>query len=147
MITIFSALFFNLTFSIGRTAGMFPRYVSGFVLLMIVYYLVDKVIRAVRGNQVKAKAKRPAAAKDGLSWIYSYALLIVFGLLIYTIGFGISTILYMIASPFLMKYRNLKVVIPVAVVLAAVIVFVFGKVFYIDIPQGILWEYFGLRGM
>ena len=146
----FAILFFCLSFTFGRTAALLPRLVS-FVMICLGLLHAGKVVFAVwesrkkyensaASMQVKAKGGVHGADRMGVSFML--LLMVGYVLLVYLVGFGFPTFCYAVALPYLTGYRVHKVIFPFAVAMVVLIIFVFGHLFMVPLPQGLLFLYF-----
>ena len=144
---IFAAAFLAQTWSYNPTAALFPRIVSAAVVLLVVYLIFGRLL-ATRLKEPQPKGPQPAsgdsssAAAPVLNWPVAVVSFVAYFLLIYLAGFGIATLLYGLAMPYLMGYRNRPVTIAFALSLSLVLVVGFGQLFSVPLPEGILLRYF-----
>ena len=148
---IFAAAFLAQTWSYNPTAALFPRIVSAAVVLLVVYLISGRLLaarpkgpRPASGDSSSAAApeapQRPATPV--LNWPAALVSFVAYFLLIYLVGFGIATLFYGLAMPYLMGYRNRLVTIAFALSLSLALVLGFGRLFSVPLPKGILLRYF-----
>lgn len=132
----FSALFLFITKDYGATAALFPRVVASASLVLIAldslwtYFLVGK-------GRAKPQAKAPDQ-RSNRGWSAPLALQAGYIGLIYVAGFSTATLIYLIACPWQLRYRNWFVTILHAVLLTFAIVYTFHSVFHVRLPKGLL---------
>jgi len=131
----FAVLFLFVTKDYGATAALFPRVVASVSLAFIVLDLFSEFFRSGK------KAPRAASLKQnlaGVSWSSALALQAGYIGLIYVAGFSAATLIYLIACPWQLRYRNWTVTILHAVLLTFTIVYTFHTVFHVRLPKGLL---------
>lgn len=144
--------FFAQTFTYpGTIAGLFPRIVSTIVILMVLFLLVAKFRSKSAASESdeellddeevgtwgKSVSKH---ALPVMNWKISVLLMLGYFVLIYLIGFGIGTFLYAVAIPLLLQYKNKLVAVVFALVTAVALIVLFGTLFYVPLPQGLIFE-------
>lgn len=130
----FSGLFLLATQHYGATAALFPRVIAsatlGFIALDIIYdYLLAR-------KDVRQAKSFPEGRNTG--WVAPLALQGGYIALIYIAGFATATLVYLLACPWQLSYRNWIVTIVHAVLLTFVIVYTFHSVFHVRLPRGLL---------
>lgn len=74
-----------------------------------------------------------------IKWYYFFLLLVLLYVSMNVMGFVISSFLFLALCPYILGYRNLKVVLIYSVVITALLYFSFVKIFFIRLPLGILF--------
>lgn len=145
---LFAGIFFGWTYTFPATAALLPRLVSFAMIGLTLLHIVTKVVKtktAKGSRQQKEKIMQEKSGEEsdhtpGMNWRISSLLMLGFMVLIYLIGFGPATFVSSLTVPYLLGYRNYKVVVPFAAGMTAIIILGFGKLFMIPLPVGLLWE-------
>ncbi len=121
--------------------GLFPRMVSAFMLLLLAWRIVDSIqhggLKATQG----LRFPRVDLFKGALSWPLAIGLLIAYALFTYVVGFVASTAVYLVVTPWLMGYKNWRLV--GAMVAASVVILIVGsRALGILLPPGMFVGYF-----
>ena len=118
--------------ALSGEASLFPQVVSAVTFIVCIY--------AIGTHVVKAKAAVEEHSKEPKQYYHliliGVALLYV--LLLKPIGFIVCTIALFLLIPMILGNRNLKILIPVAVIASVAFYLVFKKCFYVNLPSGIL---------
>jgi hypothetical protein len=145
-IAVFSAVFLLQTYEYGRRAALFPRLVSLTILLLAGIFLVSRLRRAltrktaaVREESVRREGVSEGTRAGGVNWLVALSAAAGFCVLIYLVGFGPSTFVYVSAHLYLAGYRRHSVVFLFALAMAAVVI-VTAYLFNIQLPEGVLFE-------
>ena len=151
LFNVFAIVFLFQVRNLNRTAALFPRIVSTFVLILGVFALISRLWPRKKQlptseNQEKVceiEVIQPLVKKEGtLSWLVSLFWVGVYFLLLFIVGFVLATLLYALVVPVAMEgfnKRNVRTGIIFAVLMALAMVG-FERAFYIDLPQGYLLE-------
>lgn len=75
---------------------------------------------------------------DSVSWPAALTLQASYIILIYLIGFSTATLLYLLSSPWQMRYRHWTVVLIHGLLLTLVIFVSFHWFFHVRLPKGLL---------
>ncbi|MBI3013731.1 MAG: tripartite tricarboxylate transporter TctB family protein [Candidatus Tectomicrobia bacterium] len=141
VILIFSLTFLIETFRYGPVPALFPRLVSGLVILATACLLVGRirsVVKAGKTETAEAGAETGGARRGGsiagIAW-WSYAAMVGYFLLIPLLGLLWPTLAYTLLIPFMLHYGRWKVVIPVAVGITAALYYPFTYLLRIPMPQ------------
>ncbi len=140
IIGIIAGALLIMTAKLGRTASLFPKILSLTIIVLVVYYIVEELYKNFKQPATLAsKEEAPGAKEAPMSgrWEIMMASMAVYLGLIYLIGFAAASFFYGIFLPYLGGYRRMKVTIPVALGMAALLVLI-GKVFNIPLPAGLL---------
>ena len=132
----FSALFLFVTKDYGGTAALFPRVVASASLVFIALDILWKYFAVAKGG-AKPQAQVPDQTGNS-GWASPLALQAGYIGLIYLAGFSTATLVYLIACPWQLRYRNWIVTILHAVLLTFTIVYTFHSVFHVRLPKGLL---------
>lgn len=132
----FSALFLLVTKDYGATAALFPRVVASVSLVFIALDILWNYFRAGK-RRAESKGKTFAQLSNN-GWTLPLALQASYIGLIYIAGFALATIIYLIACPWQLRYRNWIVMLLHAVALTFAIVYTFHFVFLVRLPKGLL---------
>jgi hypothetical protein len=143
-IAVFSAVFLLQTYAYGRRAALFPRLVSLTILLLTGIFIVSRIRKALKRKTVAAEEESvgvvsEAARAGGMNWLVALSAATGFCALIYLIGFGPSTFIYVSSHLYLAGYRRHSVVFLFALAMAAVVI-VTAYLFNIQLPGGVLFE-------
>jgi hypothetical protein len=143
-IAVFSALFLLQTYDYGRRAALFPRLISVTILVLTALFIVSRLRRGLkRGAAAQRESLRAEVRSEtrggGISWLLALAAASGFSALIYLIGFGFATFVYIATHLYLAAYRRHIVVFLFALAMAAVMVLT-GHLFNIQLPRGVLVE-------
>ncbi len=145
-IAVFSVVIFAFSYSFPQEAARFPQAVSVFTFFMIVLEFITryKKKKKIEAEDI-AETKEGKESKDqqlekkevGINWLLVLMLVIVYYLLLKPVGFYPVTIVYLLISPWLLGYRNKKVIILTAVIATITVWLIFGRFFYVPLPMGI----------
>lgn len=114
-------------------AGGFPV-VLAILGLILIFFISIHVIRN------KTKVKIPMfdfKSQDGKAVILNVSVLTGYLIMMNYIGFLFSTPLFLFGSAKLMGYKKMGALLIYTVVLSAILIIVFGKVFYVPLPRGV----------
>ena len=132
---LFFAFQFNATTVTGDIfgAGGYPKILSvlGLVLIIIITINVVKRKEKVRIPMLDIKSIDGKAVLLNVTMLTSYLVLMNY------IGFLISTPLYLFGSTRFMGYKKIMPLMIYTAVLSIVLIFIFGKVFYVPLPRGV----------
>jgi len=132
----FSTLFLLFTKDYGATAALFPRVVASASLVLIALDTLWNYL-GVRKSRAEPEDKSPDEIRNK-SWASPLALQAGYIGFIYVAGFATATLIYLIACPWQLRYRNWIVTILHAVLLTFAIVYTFHSVFHVRLPKGLL---------
>lgn len=116
-------------------AVRFPLFVFGVVICAG----IGEIIRSLRAEKRREEA-RPPVFHDRKNFLTVCGMILGYILLMYLVGFILSTILFAAAFGWRFRFRRL---VPFGIAAAAVTVllyFCFTKLMYIHLPQGLLLE-------
>jgi hypothetical protein len=149
----FAAVFFLQTFTYrGTITGMFPRVLSAVVLVLIAGFAAAKlpIFRRRISSATVGTAVPECGAVDGsgltpaarpvMRWEISLAWMLAYAALLYLVGFWVSSFLYALLLARQLKNRNLKVTVTFAALTAAVLFAAFTTLFYVPLPEGLIFE-------
>jgi putative tricarboxylic transport membrane protein len=95
---------------------LFPNIVSYFILILIAWRLAPLILkRRQKIYDTSVKFKKPWLSKDTMSWEWSAGIFLSYCLLIYVLGFLISTTIYLLAVPLLLRYRSKFITVILAI--------------------------------
>jgi len=145
---LFGGIFFGSTYTFPETAALLPRIISSFMLFSVLLYIVVKRFGSKKppaAQQQKEQVKPEERAEksnrsQGINWYISSLLMFCFFALVYLTGFEFATFAYGAIIPYLLGYRNYKMIFLFATGMTAIIILVFGRLFMIPLPAGLLWE-------
>jgi hypothetical protein len=118
--------------------------VSLTVLFLTGFFIVSRLRRAM-AKQKSAAKEEPARVEiaseldqaGSVNWLVTLSAATAFFILIYLVGFGLATFIYVAAHLYLAGYRRHSVVFLFAMAMAVLIVGT-GYLFSIPLPQGLL---------
>ena len=145
-IGLFSVLFLIQTYNYGRRAALFPRIMSLTVLILILFYIFSRIRWMLKKKGALSK-KEPVRAgvvvkadqHQGVNWPLTFGAGIGFCILMFLIGFGMSTVCYIATHTYLAGYRKHKVIFLYALAMGVMMVLI-GYAFMIPLPKGVLVE-------
>lgn len=113
-------------------AGGYPKILAalGLILIIIISVNVFKRKEKIRIPMLDFKST------DGKAVLLNVTMLSGYLILMNYIGFLFSTPLYLLGSTRFMGYKKIIPLLVYTVVLSVVLIFVFGKVFYVPLPRG-----------
>lgn len=122
-----------------RTVGTDILKAGGFPIGIIVLSLVALgFLMAYHIRGCKREGKSPFTGQGMPPKVIATAAMIcVYAALMNVIGFTLSTLVFTLANPLIMGYKKHRVLVLFSVLLTAVVVLVFGKVFFIPLPRGL----------
>lgn len=123
----------------ARTVGTDVLKAGGFPTGVIVLSLIVLVILMAQHMMRCRKEGRPVFSGQGIHprLIAAAAVISAYVALMNVIGFILSTLAFTFVNPLVMGYKKYRILAIFSVVLTAVIILVFGKVFYIPLPRGL----------
>ncbi len=150
---LFSIFLYVLSYAIKMTKAdslgpqFFPRLVALFMAILSIVVIVNgyKGMKEEK-NKEQSGSNQPSKAPekiDKLSLLFSSILLIGYALLIDTLGFMITSALYLffqiylISPPELLKKKNLVINGVISIVVPVALYFIFYRAFNIFLPTGI----------
>lgn len=135
LLYLFLASQFNVTTVTGDIfgAGGYPVVLSilGLILIIVISISVIKNKEKVRIPMLDFKSM------DGKAVLLNVTMLSGYLILMNYIGFLFSTPLYLLGSTRFMGYKKIIPLLIYTAVLSIVLVFIFGKVFYVPLPRGV----------
>ena len=135
LVYLFIASRFNVTSVSGDIfgAGGYPVTLSiiGLILLIVISMSVIKSKEKIRIPMLDLKST------DGKAVLLNVSMLTCYLILMNYIGFVFSTPLYLLGSTRFMGYKKILPLLVYTAVLSMVLVFIFGKVFFVPLPRGI----------
>ncbi len=132
--------FFIQTFHYRFSAALFPRIVSAVVALLCYWHLGENILKHLR-TQPDLQGESNGLPIC-LPWYGSFALILLYLLLVFLIGFVWGTGLFMIFFPAAAGYRRWPVILATAVATAIIIETSFNRFLEIQLHQGILFAFF-----
>jgi putative tricarboxylic transport membrane protein len=111
----------------GSGSSMPPGYFPAFLAVVLAFLSLLVVFKGIRESNTEYEKK------DHKTVCLLVLLLIVYIILFKYMGFIISTIIYLTAAMILLKAGKLIKIIPVAVVIALAVYFIFSKGFHIPL--------------
>ena len=143
VIGVFCTYFLIETYTYGPKAALFPRLICFFVLFLSVIFFVSRIrrflkMKALSASETQTK-KQDAESHESVKWFLTFGLAIGFCILMTLIGFGPAAVCYLALHSYMAGYRKIKVILIVALIVAAAMV-LFGRMFNIPLPEGILFE-------
>ena len=118
---------------------LFPQIISAatFVFCM---YLIGKTFfgKADDKNAEKAKDAKNENEPKPIRHLFFVGASALYVLLLTPLGFLLDTICMCIGIPVILGNKNFKVIIPVAIVTAVVLYLIFNKLFFVNLPKGLL---------
>jgi putative tricarboxylic transport membrane protein len=144
---VFAGAFLLETRTYNPTAALFPRLVSIISLIFIIWTIGQRYL-ALRGEAEPSPEREEEAevkGKGALEWYWSLGTMVGYFVLIYLLGFTLVTLIYLLAIPFLLGYRKVKIVVITGVLWTVAFITVFTHVLHARIPEGIvgtfLWQF------
>ena len=143
---------------INPTSAAFPRWVALLMLLFIAIRIGSSIYRTYRPRQeVKGASEEEEietafmqeeikAGDQGVvelpakptPWTYTLFLMVLFFAAIKILGFTVSTLLYLIGTPYVMGYRKRRVILLVSGLMTLSLVGMLSWFFKIPLPEGVL---------
>ena len=141
---VFAGAFLLETRAYNPTAALFPRLVSIFSLVLIVWTIAQRclTLRRKARSSPDTKAEAGTKAEGALAWYWSLATMVGYFVLIYVLGFNLVTLIYLLVLPVLLGYRRYKIVLITGVLSTVAFVTVFSYVLHARIPEGIVASFF-----
>lgn len=143
IIGVFAGAFLIETRSYNPTAAFFPRLVSIFSLVLIVWTIAQRFLTLSRKakSSPDSKVRAEKMGKGALAWHWSLATMIGYFGLIYLLGFTFATLIYLLALPVLLGYRRYGIVLITGGLSTAAFVIVFSYVLHARVPGGIAGDF------
>jgi len=137
---VFAGAFLIEARSYNPTAALFPRLVSIFSLVLIVWTITQRCLTLRRKTKSSPDTKLGAGIKGegALAWYWSVATMVGYFVLTYVLGFTLVTLIYLLVLPLLLSYRRYKIVLITGVLSTAAFITVFSYVLHARIPEGIV---------
>jgi putative tricarboxylic transport membrane protein len=143
VLAVFAGAFLIETRTYNPTAALFPRLVSIFSLVLIVWTITQRCLILRRKTESSPDTKAEAGMGEGaLAWYWSLATMVGYFVLIYLLGFTLVTLIYLLVLPVLLGFRRYKIVLITGVLSTAAFITVFSYVLHARIPEGIVGNYF-----
>lgn len=152
VLTLFFGIILFQSMNLNRTAGLMPKYVCSFALVLCAVTLfVDVIKERTKTSADSAKEKEESAdwqdyAKDddnkGIAVWVTLLCMVGYLIMLWLFGFIIASLVITILLPVLMQYKKWVVVIPVALCATISIYFSFIYIFHISLPGGIIMQLF-----
>lgn len=114
-------------------AGGFPEIV-GILGLIVLGFITIKTIKEKKAVHIPLFN---LALPEGRMLLVNVFLLAGYIVLLNILGFAVSTLLYLFIAPASIGYRKWGLLTAFSIVSAAVLVSIFGTVFYVPLPRGI----------
>lgn len=134
----FFAMIFSESLFLSETAGLVPKLISGFAMILcVIQILVDIKKRKQELVTQPTEIAKPAQ----LRWYYLLAILIVYIACLFLLGFVPSVMLFLIITPYIMKQKRIALNIVIAIVATTVLYFAFVKIFRVQLPNGLIFDY------
>lgn len=141
----FCAVFVVESRQYGDMAAFLPRLVGVASLVLLALAVAVQVFGKAKPDARGGPSPRERPV-DAIPWPAALAAQIGYIVLLFLAGFPLATVIYLLAAPFQMRYRRWKIVVPFAVLLTAITVFSFTRLFSVRFPEGLLWSALGLGG-
>ena len=129
-IFVFFALMFMMSFSFRATAAKVPLLVTAAGM----FFSIIELCFLVKGPAVPDDSEPDV----GLKWYYSLAILVTYLCVLMTLGFIVSTLIYLFWCPVILRYRKWMVNAIFSVVSTALLYYGFVKLFLVKLPEGFL---------
>lgn len=141
---VFAGAFLIETRSYNPTAALFPRLVSIFSLVLIVWTITQRclTLRRKTKSSPATKVRAEIMGEGALAWYWSLGTMVGYFVLIYVLGFTLATLIYLLVLPLLLGYRRYGIVLITGVLATAAFVTVFSYVLHARIPEGIVESFF-----
>jgi len=133
------AIAFGLTFGLNPIARQIPRLIAGLGMVLAIIEIVVQV-RTYRNISVKDAGERE---DKGVSWYFGLLFAAAYICLMFTVGFAITTPLFLFIIPMVLGYRKIKVVVPFSIITTAVLYYSFTYIFLLDLPDGMIGNLLG----
>lgn len=114
-------------------ASGFPQ-LLGFLALMVLLAISVKKFRSKKHNDLMLLNIR---SPEGILLLVNMGLIGIYILLLNILGFTVSTLLYLFIAPTTFGYTKWKLLAVFSLLGAAILVGIFGVVFYVPLPRGI----------
>jgi hypothetical protein len=141
---------------INPASAAFPRWVALLALLFIAIRIGSSVYRTYKPRQEVEGPSEEAeiqaafvqeeikAGDKGVvelpakptPWPYTLIMMVLFFVAIKVLGFTVSTLLYLVAAPYLMGYRKRRVILLVSGIMTLSLVGILSWFFKIPLPEG-----------
>ena len=138
-----AGLIFFMVESMGLPAGENPNDIfgaSGFPEILSILALIVLIFITVTVFREKRKINIPMfnlRSADGRKLVINVLLLAGYVALLNVLGFCITTVLYLFSGAVAIGYRKWVTLTIFSIVTTAVLVVVFGSVFYVPLPRGV----------
>lgn len=142
-----------MTYSLSEVAGSVPRLISIFGIVLSIISLISEMIKDNKESKNdkkikidnKKEASEAAAESDnnqGLPFVKSFGLIVLYLIAMVVLGFIISTLLMLTFMPRFLNYKKWKTNIIFAVLTTAVFYISFSYFLNVQLPVGLLFELF-----
>ncbi|HWQ40834.1 MAG TPA: tripartite tricarboxylate transporter TctB family protein [Desulfosporosinus sp.] len=142
LIFSFLVLFFVLANTLGETAGKVPKLITGIgIALCIIQFSNQQIKRKIKldsDNQEEDAPPIQAESQQGLEWYKMLFLCIAYVVCLMTVGFEISSFLFLLLVPRIMGYKNWKKTVIFSLVSTLVLYYSFTVLFKVKLPQGLI---------
>lgn len=136
-----SVAIFTISYTFPPEAALFPKAVSAFTFILIVSELVvqyknkGKTKDGIESTEDKEELLEEIESDN--NWLVVLIFSTLYYVLMKSIGFYPITVVYLLITPWVLGYRNKKVIVLTAIITTIIIWFVFGRLFYVPFPKGI----------
>ncbi len=135
LIAAASVYMFCSSISLSVESKLFPQIIAAVTFVFCIYAIGKNILTARAATP--AQSQTPAVPKR-LFHLVLIGIAVLYVLLLQPVGFLICTAALFLAIPLVLGNRNVKVLIPVAVLATVIFYLIFKKCFYVNLPSGIL---------
>ncbi len=138
----FGAWVYYIATTLKKKAAFWPKIVAVGIIALGVIILIQGIIALVKANKAAAAAGKTAEVKTAvkqetvkyLKVAAVVGLLVVFYFLFQYVSYILATVLLVTGTSVILGYRNWKVLIPTAIVVAVLLYVAFSQVFHVHFP-------------
>lgn len=145
LVTVFSAFLFMSNSITAKTISNdqlgskgFPQMIAAVAIVLLLAIILRTIVAKKKGGGIKVQSVETEPVARSL-YIRVFALIILLFLYILflkKLGFTLETLLFIFLSLTILGYRNYRISAIFSVAFTAMLVIVFGRVFFIAIPRG-----------
>lgn len=132
LVFLMATVFFVSSFSLPDSAALLPRGVAFLTAILDIPVLINTW-------------RKPVAASDekiALPVYTSVLLLIIYFICLSLVGYIVATFVYLVTVSRLIGLKNWVALVALAFILVASTFYIFGVIFSVQLPPGLLFEYF-----
>ncbi|MBF4694691.1 tripartite tricarboxylate transporter TctB family protein [Fusibacter ferrireducens] len=134
---IVSGYFFIASNSLPEASAVFPKFVSGTLIILTAIYLFQSIMQMKKDRE---KPKQEVSKLVLKKWLYTFIASISYIALLNILGFYLMTPIYLLSLMFLLGVKDKKLAFGVALGSTLIIYIGFSLLLSVPVPMGILFK-------